>query len=99
MKYLPLVWAGLFRRKLRTVLTFLSMVVAFLLFGVLHGVSAGFDSVINAMSDSRLRVMHRAGITHWLSRTQLEQIKQIPGVKYAAIYGYFGGYYQDPKNQ
>ena len=35
MKYLPLLWAGLFRKKTRTVLTMLSVVVSFLLLGLL----------------------------------------------------------------
>ena len=39
MKYLPLLWAGLFRRKTRTLLTLLSVVVAFLLFGLLDAVT------------------------------------------------------------
>jgi len=34
MRYLPLLWAGIFRRKARAILTLLSVVVAFLLFGV-----------------------------------------------------------------
>ena len=29
MKYLPLIWAGLWRKRLRTILTLLSIVVAF----------------------------------------------------------------------
>ena len=99
MKYLPLVWAGLFRRPLRTTLTFLSMSVAFLLFGVLHGVTAGFDSAINAMSDTRLRVQHRMSITRWLPLAQLAQIERVPGITHVSYYGYFGGYYKDPKNQ
>ena len=45
MKYLPLVWAGLWRKRVRTILTLLSIVVAFLLFGVLHGVTAAIDSL------------------------------------------------------
>ena len=36
MRYLPLLWAGLFRKKTRTILTLLSVCVAFLLFGLLH---------------------------------------------------------------
>ncbi len=37
MKYLHLLWRNLLRRKLRTTFTFLSIVVAFLLFGLLIG--------------------------------------------------------------
>ncbi len=43
MKYLVLVWAGLWRKKTRTILTMLSIVVAFLLFGLLQGINQGMN--------------------------------------------------------
>ncbi len=99
MKYLPLVWAALMRSRLRTLLTFLSIVVAFLLFGVLHGVLGGLDVLINSMSDTRLRVLNRIGFTHWMPLAIRNEIARIPGVTAVVANGYFGGYYQDPKNQ
>ncbi|HUN27318.1 MAG TPA: FtsX-like permease family protein [Steroidobacteraceae bacterium] len=99
MKYLPLVWAGLLRSRLRTLLTFLSILVAFLLFGVLHGVTGGLDELINSMSDTRLRVLNRVGFTHWMPIAMRDQIARIPGVTAVAATGYFGGYYLDPSNQ
>ncbi|HTB64837.1 MAG TPA: FtsX-like permease family protein [Steroidobacteraceae bacterium] len=99
MKYLPLIWAALFRSRLRTLLTFLSIVVAFLLFGVLHGVIGGLDVLIDSMSDTRLRTLNRIGFTHWMPIAMRDQIARIPGVTAVAANGYFGGYYQDPKNQ
>jgi putative ABC transport system permease protein len=80
-------------------LTFLSVVVAFILFGLLHGVSGGFDAAINAMSDSRLRVQNRVSFTRWLPLAQRSQIERVPGVTGVSEYAYFGGYYQDQKNQ
>jgi putative ABC transport system permease protein len=62
MKYLPLPWAGLWRKPIRTVLTVLSIAVAFLLFGVLRGVMTGFTEVKSKMSETRLRVTNRANI-------------------------------------
>jgi putative ABC transport system permease protein len=99
MKYLPLVWAALARSRLRTLLTFLSIVVAFLLFGVLHGVVGGLDALIGSMSDTRLRVLNRIGFTHWMPIALRNGIERIPGVTAVVANGYFGGYYQDPKNQ
>jgi len=99
MKYLPLVWAALARSQLRTLLTFLSIVVAFLLFGVLHGVVGGLDALIGSMSDTRLRVLNRIGFTHWMPISLRNEIARIPGVTAVVANGYFGGYYQDPKNQ
>jgi len=99
MKFLPLVWAALARSQLRTLLTFLSIVVAFLLFGVLHGVVGGLDALIGSMSDTRLRVLNRIGFTHWMPISLRNEIARIPGVTAVVANGYFGGYYQDPKNQ
>ncbi|HPW04540.1 MAG TPA: hypothetical protein PK173_10020, partial [Dokdonella sp.] len=42
MKYLHLIWAALFRRKTRTILTLLSIIMAFLLFGMLDAVRISF---------------------------------------------------------
>lgn len=98
MKYLPLVWAALLRSRVRTLLTFLSIAVAFLLFGVLHGVIGGLDVLVNSLSDTRLRVLNRAGFTHWMPIGMRDQIARIPGVTAVAATGYFGGYYQDPRN-
>ena len=41
MKYFPLIWAGLWRKRARTIFTMLSIVVAFLLFGLLQGINQG----------------------------------------------------------
>ncbi|HTO58160.1 MAG TPA: hypothetical protein VMJ74_10205, partial [Pseudomonadales bacterium] len=62
MKYMPLLWAGLWRKPIRTVLTLLSITVAFLLFGVLNGVVSGFDYAASKMSEMRLRVVNRANV-------------------------------------
>ncbi|MBX5461524.1 MAG: FtsX-like permease family protein [Steroidobacteraceae bacterium] len=98
MKYLPLVWANLLRHRWRSLLTFLSIVSAFLLFGLLHGVSTGFDATIDALSDSRLRVQNRMSWTRWQPLSQLAEIERVPGVTAVGIYAFFGGYYQDPGN-
>jgi putative ABC transport system permease protein len=98
MKYFPLVWAGLWRKPVRTVLTLLCIAIAFLLFGVMHGVTAGLDFAINAMSDSRLRIQSRVNISEPLPLAYLQRIESVPGVNGVAFYNFFGGYYQDPKN-
>ena len=54
MKYLHLLWASLFRKKLRTILTLLSIVVAFFLFGLLQAVSQAFDNVAANTQADRL---------------------------------------------
>ncbi|MGB6452543.1 MAG: FtsX-like permease family protein [Steroidobacteraceae bacterium] len=99
MKYLPLVWAGLSRSRFRTLLTFLTVVASFLLFAVLHGVSGGFDELVNAQSDTRLQVQSRVSYTQWIPLAMRSHLERVPGVTGVAVTAYFGGYYQDPKNQ
>ena len=98
MKYLPLLWAGLWRKPIRTILTVLSIVVAFLLFGVLNGVISGFDYAASKMSDTRLRVMNRANILESMPISYEARIAEVPGVRIVAHLSILVAYYQDPKN-
>ena len=98
MKYLPLLWAGLWRKPIRTVLTVLSIAVAFLLFGVLNGVISGFEYAASKMSDTRLRVMNRANILESMPISYESRIARVPGVRVVAHLSILVGYYQDPKN-
>jgi putative ABC transport system permease protein len=99
MKYLPLIWAGLWRRKARTVLTLLSIVVAFLLFGLLQGVDNAFSQGIDNANVDRMVVTNSIALTEPLPLAYLQQIQSLPGVKAAAHASWFGSYYQDRKNQ
>lgn len=96
MKYLPLLWSGLWRKPVRTVLTTLSIAVAFVLFGVLHGVVAGFESAISAMSDARLRVTSRANMFEALPIAYAARIATVPGVRAVSHATVLLSYYQDP---
>lgn len=98
MKYLPLIWAGLWRKRARTVLTMLCVIVAFALFGLLHGFTAAIDDLIGAMSDTRLRIMSRVNITQPLPLAHRARIETVPGVEGVSYYNFFAGYYQDPRN-
>jgi putative ABC transport system permease protein len=98
MKYLPLVWAGLWRKRARTILTLLSVAAAFLLFGILHGVTATFDDIVAQIGDERLRTASRVNILESLPLAHLPQIETISGVKDVAYYSIFFGYYQEPQN-
>ena len=80
MKYLPLIWAGLWRRPVRTTLTLLSVVTAFFLFGVLQGVNSGLNSVFDLMNVSRLRVSARANFGQPLPIAHLSRIAALDGV-------------------
>jgi putative ABC transport system permease protein len=98
MKYLSLVWAQLFRSKTRTLLTLLSVVTAFLLFGMLDSVRVAFNSGGSVDGANRLVTTSRLSITQSLPVRLQEQIRTVPGVKDATYAMWFGGIYQDPKN-
>ena len=98
MKYLPLIWAGLMRKKLRTAFTLLSILVAFLLFGLLQGVNAAFSRGVEGAHLNRLVVQGKISMTDQLPQAYRRQIAVVPGVTGVTFASWFGGYYQDPKN-
>ena len=98
MKYLHLIWAALFRSKTRTLLTLLSVVAAFLLFGMLDSVRVAFNSGGSVAGANRMIVASRLSITQMLPYSLDRQIAGVPGVKKSAYAAWFGGIYRDPKN-
>lgn len=84
MKYVPLLWAGIWRKPVRTTLTMASIAVAFLLFGLLQGVISGFDTAVAKMSATRLRVMNRTNMFEVLPIAYEAQIARVPGVRSTA---------------
>jgi len=99
MKYFPLIWAGLRRKPVRSILTLFSVIVAFVLFGALHGVTAAIDSLIDGMSDTRLRIQSKVSLVEPLPISYLARIESVKGVEGVGYYAWFGGYYQEQKNQ
>lgn len=97
MKFLPLIWAGMWRKKLRTILTLLSIVTAFLLFGLLQGVSESFDAMVNSGHLDRLVVMARENEVP-LPSSYRREIATVPGVSAVALLTGVQGYYREPKN-
>lgn len=98
MKYFHLIWAALFRSKTRTLLTLLSVVTAFFLFGMLDSVRVAFNSGGEVSGANRMVTASRLSITQMLPKSLDPQIKSIQGVKQASYAAWFGGIYQDPKN-
>jgi putative ABC transport system permease protein len=96
MKYLPLIWAGLWRKRARTVLTLLSVAVAFLLFGLLDSVTASLDDVVERIGEERLRTMSRVNLLEPIPLAYLPLIESVPGVEKVASYSIFFGYLQEP---
>ncbi|MGE8454759.1 MAG: hypothetical protein ACN6OP_29940, partial [Pseudomonadales bacterium] len=99
MKYFSLIWAQLFRSRTRTLFTLLSIVTAFLLFGMLDSVRVAFASGGNTVAGAnRLVVASRLSITQSLPIRLEPQIRQIEGVQDVTYAMWFGGIYQDQKN-
>jgi putative ABC transport system permease protein len=98
MKYLHLVWAALFRSKTRTLLTLLSVVTAFLLFGMLDSVRVAFNSSANVEGYDRLITTSKLSITQSLPVSLAAQIASTPGVANVSYATWFGGIYQDQRN-
>jgi putative ABC transport system permease protein len=98
MKYLPLLWAGLFRKKTRTILTLLSVCVAFLLFGLLQAVTMAFESGADSADAKRLLTTARYSIIELLPISYLHRIEQVPGVVGVAAAEWFGAKYQNDSN-
>ncbi len=98
MKFLGLVWSNLKRKKLRTVLTVLSLLVAFLLYGCLCAIKEALVGGVNMADANRLVVRHKVSIIQSLPVSYDERIASMPGVAATAHQSWFNGIYQDPKN-
>ena len=99
MKYLHLVWAALTRRRLRTFFTLLSVMAAFLLFGLLESVNSVFTQAGHTIGAAhRLITGSKVGFMSPLPMSLASRIRTVPGVEEVAYDTYFGGTYQNPKN-
>jgi putative ABC transport system permease protein len=98
MKYLPLLWHSLFRRKVRTIFTLLAILVAFTLYGFLAAIEAAFGMGVELAGNERLVMIHKVSLIQLLPESYLEQIRATPGVVDVCHQTWFGGIYQDPRN-
>jgi putative ABC transport system permease protein len=85
MKFLPLVWRNLIRRKIRAIFTLLSIVIAFLLFGILMAIRAAFSMGVDIAGADRLMVIHRVSIIQPLPMSYGPKIRATPGVTNMAV--------------
>ena len=98
MKFLPLIFSNLGRKKLRTILTIGSFAVALLLFGLLVAIKVAFDQGSDVAGTDRLITINKVSIIQPLPISYQDRIARIPGVKNVTFDVWFGGIYQDPKN-
>jgi putative ABC transport system permease protein len=98
VKYLPLLAANLFRRKIRTTLTVGSFAVALFLFGLLVTIRGAFNQGVEAAGVDRMIVLSRVSLVQPLPLAYKDRLAKVPGVKQVTFASWFGGVYQDEKN-
>lgn len=98
MKYSGLIFANLFRKKARLLLTIGSFAVALMLFGFLAVVKEAFSGGVSIAGADRLVVINRTSIIQPLPISYADRIMRIPGVKEITHANWFGGVYQDERN-
>jgi putative ABC transport system permease protein len=98
MKFFPLVWRNLLRRKIRTIFTLLSIFVAFLLFGILMAIRVAFSAGVTIAGAERLVMIEKISLINPLPLSYQQQIRSVRGVADVTHANWFGGIYQDPKN-
>ena len=96
MKFLPLVWAGIWRRRVRAVLTLLSIATAFLLLGVLQGFQSGIGHAIAETHADVLYTFSKVSQVEPLPMAQAAQIKAVRGVRAVVPMVIFQSMYQKP---
>jgi putative ABC transport system permease protein len=98
VKYLPLIVANLLRKKIRTMLTLGSFLVALFLYGILVAVRGAFNQGVEMAGLDRLVVTNKVSIIQPLPLAYRERLLRIPGVKQVTDFSWFGGVYKDEKN-
>jgi putative ABC transport system permease protein len=98
MKFPHLIWCNLRRKKLRTSLTFLSIAVAFVLYGLLGAIEQALVGGIQMAGADRLIVRNKVSFILSLPESYEARLDNNPEVKASTHENWFGGIYQDPKN-
>ena len=98
MKFLPLIWKSIWRKKFRTVFTLLSIFIAFLLFGILMTIRMAFSFGVDVAGLDRLVLIHKVSLIMPLPLSYQTRLQQTNGVEVVTHQSWFGGIYQDPSN-
>lgn len=98
MHFLKLILRNSLRHKLRTSLTVLGFVVAFLSFGLLQTIVDAWYAGAEGAAPNRLITRNAVSLVVPLPVHYREKIRGVDGVKTVAGANWFAGVYQDPKN-
>jgi putative ABC transport system permease protein len=99
LKFLPLFVGSLRRKPIRTALTIASIIVAFLLFGLLKTMQGALTMGADLAGVDRLATMHKVSLIQQFPLSYLNRIRGVDGVVAATSFNWFGGIYQDERNQ
>ena len=98
MHFFKLILRNALRHKLRTALTVLGLVVAFLSFGLLQSIVDAWYHGADAAAPNRLITRNAVSLTVFIPLHYREKIRAVEGVKSVAAVNWFAGVYQEPKN-
>src|SRR5258708_36369169 len=98
MKFFPLIWTSLWRKKARTIFTLLSIMIAFLLFGLLQGVNAWLNAFGTGSNANRLYVVSRVSQVEPLPSAYLHKIEAVTGGWPAAGTSRLNGFFPEKKH-
>jgi putative ABC transport system permease protein len=98
MKFFPLIWKNIWRRKFRTTFTLLSIFIAFLLVGLLMTIRTAFSLGVDIAGLDRLVLIHKVSLIMPLPYSYLARLQQVEGVELVSHQTWFNGIYQDPSN-
>src|SRR5712691_2140793 len=99
-RYLPLMLKNSLRNRRRSALTILSMAASLCLLGVLFALYRGlFLAPPSPGQELRLVTRHRVSLTQFLPLSYRDRIVQVPGVREAMVWQWFGGTYKDAREQ
>jgi len=99
MKYLRFVASNLKRNKTRLFFTMLSIITAFILFGLLSALKIAFGAGADIAGKDRMLTLHKVTFTQPLPESYGRQIAAVEGVKRVSHQTWFGAVYKDPRNQ
>ena len=98
MKFLPLVWRNLMRRKIRTFITLTAVVIGFVLFGLLMAIKAAFTLGVEVAGADRLVMIHKVSFIQLLPTSYQPRIASVDGVKAVTHQTWLGAYFREPSN-
>jgi putative ABC transport system permease protein len=98
VKFLPLLWSNLTRKKVRTLFTLFAIAASFFVWGIVGALRVALSAGVDVAGADRLVVQHKVTIIMPLPESYGARIAQVPGVAAVAHASWFGGVYQDPKN-